>query len=183
VNLTEVLIAPSTSSSKLAAARESIAALGVSVHQPNGAIAVEAARLRQRIRSACPTPTVSRRPNTPPWRSPHSTRRFSRQHASKDSTSPEAVFLGAGQLHGGSHEFCIPIRYAPVSECGHVLQTDAHVHPGSDGRRDHLPGELSVAMPQLGYSGWNQACDLKGIVGAALNLDQRPQNPVGERAT
>jgi len=48
VNLTEVLIAPSADASKLTAARQAIAALGVSVHQPNEAIAVVAARLRQR---------------------------------------------------------------------------------------------------------------------------------------
>jgi predicted nucleic acid-binding protein len=48
VNLTQVLIAPSADASKLAAAREAIAALGVAVHQPNEAIAVQAARLRQR---------------------------------------------------------------------------------------------------------------------------------------
>jgi predicted nucleic acid-binding protein len=48
VNLTEVLIAPSADASKLAAAREAIAALGVSVHQPSEAVAVEAARLRRR---------------------------------------------------------------------------------------------------------------------------------------
>ena len=48
VNLTEVLIAPSANVSKLAAAREAIAALGVTVHQPTEAIGVEAARLRQR---------------------------------------------------------------------------------------------------------------------------------------
>ena len=48
VNLTEVLVAPSADISKLAATREAIAALGVTVHQPNEAIAVEAARLRQR---------------------------------------------------------------------------------------------------------------------------------------
>ncbi len=48
VNLTEVLIAPSAEVAKLAAAREAIAALGVSVHQPNEAIGVDAARLRQR---------------------------------------------------------------------------------------------------------------------------------------
>jgi predicted nucleic acid-binding protein len=48
VNLTEVLIAPSADTSKLAAARAAIAALGVTVHQPNEAIAVEAARLRKR---------------------------------------------------------------------------------------------------------------------------------------
>jgi predicted nucleic acid-binding protein len=48
VNLTEVLIAPSADVAKLAVAREAIAALGVSVHQPNEAIGVEAARLRQR---------------------------------------------------------------------------------------------------------------------------------------
>ena len=47
-NLTEVLIAPSADVSKLAAAREAIAALGVAVHQPNEAIGVEAARLRER---------------------------------------------------------------------------------------------------------------------------------------
>ena len=40
--------APSADVSKLAAAREAIAALGVTVHQPNEAIGVEAARLRQR---------------------------------------------------------------------------------------------------------------------------------------
>ena len=48
VNLTEVLIAPSADVSKLAAAREAIAALGVTVHQPNEATGIKAARLRQR---------------------------------------------------------------------------------------------------------------------------------------
>ena len=48
VNLTEVLVAPSADVSRLASAREAIAALGVSVHQPNEAIGVEAARLQQR---------------------------------------------------------------------------------------------------------------------------------------
>jgi predicted nucleic acid-binding protein len=48
VNLTEVLVAPSADPSKLTVARRAIAALGVSVHQPNEAIAVDAARLRQR---------------------------------------------------------------------------------------------------------------------------------------
>ena len=48
VNLTEVLIAPAADVSKLATAREAIAALGVGVHQPNEALGVEAARLRQR---------------------------------------------------------------------------------------------------------------------------------------
>jgi predicted nucleic acid-binding protein len=48
VNLTEVLVAPSSDVSVLAAAREAIAALGISVHQPNEAIGVEAARYRQR---------------------------------------------------------------------------------------------------------------------------------------
>src|SRR5450755_2442996 len=48
VNLTEVLIAPSADVARLAAAREAIAALGVSVHHPNEAIGVEAARLRHR---------------------------------------------------------------------------------------------------------------------------------------
>ena len=48
VNLTEVLIAPSADAAKLTAARRAIGALGVSVHQPTEAIAVEAARLRQR---------------------------------------------------------------------------------------------------------------------------------------
>jgi predicted nucleic acid-binding protein len=48
VNLTEVLVAPSAEASKLAAAREAIAVLGVNLHQPNEAIGVEAARLRQR---------------------------------------------------------------------------------------------------------------------------------------
>ena len=46
VNLTEVLIAPAAEASKLAAAREAIAALGIAIHQPSEAIAVDAARLR-----------------------------------------------------------------------------------------------------------------------------------------
>ena len=48
VNLTEVLIAPAADASKLAAAREAIAALGIAIHQPAQAIAVDAARLRGR---------------------------------------------------------------------------------------------------------------------------------------
>jgi predicted nucleic acid-binding protein len=48
VNLTEVLVAPAANVSELAKAREAVAALGLRVHQPNEAIAVEAARLRQR---------------------------------------------------------------------------------------------------------------------------------------
>jgi predicted nucleic acid-binding protein len=46
VNLTEVLIAPAARPRQLNAAREAIAALGVSTHTPNEAIAVDAARLR-----------------------------------------------------------------------------------------------------------------------------------------
>jgi predicted nucleic acid-binding protein len=46
VNLTEVLVAPAADRRRLSAAREAIAALGVQVHQPTEAIAVEAARLR-----------------------------------------------------------------------------------------------------------------------------------------
>jgi hypothetical protein len=41
-NLTEVLIAPAADALTLAATRQAIAALGVTVHQPNVAIAVEA---------------------------------------------------------------------------------------------------------------------------------------------
>jgi predicted nucleic acid-binding protein len=48
VNLTEVLIGPSADAAKLAVARRAIGALGVTVHQPTEAIAVEAARLPQR---------------------------------------------------------------------------------------------------------------------------------------
>ncbi len=54
VNLTEVLIAPAGDSAKLSAAREAIAALGVTVHHPNEAIAVEAARLRHRYPISLP---------------------------------------------------------------------------------------------------------------------------------
>jgi predicted nucleic acid-binding protein len=46
VNLTEVLVAPAADRRRLLAAREAIAALGVQVHQPTEAVAVEAARLR-----------------------------------------------------------------------------------------------------------------------------------------
>ena len=48
VNLTEVLIAPAADASRLAAAREAIAALGVTTHLPSEAIGVDAARLRGR---------------------------------------------------------------------------------------------------------------------------------------
>jgi predicted nucleic acid-binding protein len=48
VNLTEVLIAPAANAAMLAASREAIAALGVTVHQPSEAIGVDAARLRAR---------------------------------------------------------------------------------------------------------------------------------------
>jgi len=48
INLSEVLVAPASDSRRLRAAREAIAALGVAIHQPGEAIAVEAARLRGR---------------------------------------------------------------------------------------------------------------------------------------
>lgn len=54
VNLTGVLIAPAADSVKLSAAREAIAALGVTVHNPNEAIGVEAARLRHRHQISLP---------------------------------------------------------------------------------------------------------------------------------
>jgi predicted nucleic acid-binding protein len=46
VNLTEVLVAPATDRQRLLAAREAIASLGVSIHQPTEAVGVAAARLR-----------------------------------------------------------------------------------------------------------------------------------------
>jgi len=46
VNLTEALIAPAEDARKLRRAREAISALGVAIHRPNEAIAVDAARLR-----------------------------------------------------------------------------------------------------------------------------------------
>jgi predicted nucleic acid-binding protein len=48
VNLTEVLVAPAGDPALLRTAREAIAALGVVVHRPSEAIAVDAARLRRR---------------------------------------------------------------------------------------------------------------------------------------
>lgn len=45
-NLTEVLIAPAADPVRLRTAREAIAALGITIHAPNEAIAVDAARLR-----------------------------------------------------------------------------------------------------------------------------------------
>ena len=48
VNLTEVLVAPAADASRLADAREAIAALSVTTHQPSEAVAVDAARLRGR---------------------------------------------------------------------------------------------------------------------------------------
>jgi predicted nucleic acid-binding protein len=48
VNLSEVLVAPASIPMRLRAAREAIAALGVTIHQPGEAVGVEAARLRGR---------------------------------------------------------------------------------------------------------------------------------------
>jgi predicted nucleic acid-binding protein len=48
VNLTEVLIAPASDPARLHTAREAIAALGIAIHAPNEAIAVDAARVRGR---------------------------------------------------------------------------------------------------------------------------------------
>jgi predicted nucleic acid-binding protein len=46
VNLSEVLLAPAADSRTLRTAREAIAVLGVTIHQPGEAIGIEAARLR-----------------------------------------------------------------------------------------------------------------------------------------
>jgi predicted nucleic acid-binding protein len=54
VNLTEVLVAPARDGDMLAVAREAIDALGVSVHQPNEAVGVEASRLRGRFPISLP---------------------------------------------------------------------------------------------------------------------------------
>jgi predicted nucleic acid-binding protein len=48
VNLSEVLIAPAADQRRLRAAREAVAALGVTVHSPTEAIGVDASRLRSR---------------------------------------------------------------------------------------------------------------------------------------
>jgi predicted nucleic acid-binding protein len=48
VNLSEVLVAPAADDQQLRAAREAIGALGVAVHQPSEAVAIQAARLRAR---------------------------------------------------------------------------------------------------------------------------------------
>ena len=48
VNLSEVLVAPAADEHRMRTARSAIAALGVTIHQPTEAIAVEAARLRSR---------------------------------------------------------------------------------------------------------------------------------------
>lgn len=46
VNLTEVLVAPALEKRRLHRAREAIGALGVTLHRPREAVAVDAARLR-----------------------------------------------------------------------------------------------------------------------------------------
>jgi len=46
VNLSEVLVAPAADRQRLLAAREAIAALGVTIHQPSEAVGIAAARLR-----------------------------------------------------------------------------------------------------------------------------------------
>jgi predicted nucleic acid-binding protein len=54
VNLTEALIAPAAEPTLLARAREAIAALGIEIQAPNEAIAIDAARLRQRYPISLP---------------------------------------------------------------------------------------------------------------------------------
>jgi predicted nucleic acid-binding protein len=48
VNLSEVLVAPAAHQQRLRAAREALAALGVTVHLPTEAVGVDASRLRSR---------------------------------------------------------------------------------------------------------------------------------------
>jgi predicted nucleic acid-binding protein len=48
VNLSEVLVAPAADRQRLRAAREAVAALGVTVHLPSEAVGVDASRLRSR---------------------------------------------------------------------------------------------------------------------------------------
>ena len=48
VNLSEVLVAPAADRKRLRAAREALAALGVTVHSPTEAIGVDASRMRSR---------------------------------------------------------------------------------------------------------------------------------------
>jgi predicted nucleic acid-binding protein len=48
VNLSEVLVAPAAERQRLRAAREAVAALGVTVHLPTEALGVDASRLRSR---------------------------------------------------------------------------------------------------------------------------------------
>lgn len=48
INLSEVLIAPAADQKRLRAAREAVAALGVTIHSPTEAIGVDASRLRSR---------------------------------------------------------------------------------------------------------------------------------------
>lgn len=47
VNLTEVLVAPAADKERLRRAREAIAALAITVHQPSEAIGIDASRLRR----------------------------------------------------------------------------------------------------------------------------------------
>lgn len=54
LNLAEVLIAPAAEPARLARAREAIAALGIEIQAPHEAIAIEAARLRQRYPVSLP---------------------------------------------------------------------------------------------------------------------------------
>jgi predicted nucleic acid-binding protein len=54
VSLAEVLVAPARDPVRLRAAREAIAALGISVHLPSEAVAVDAARLRDDLPISLP---------------------------------------------------------------------------------------------------------------------------------
>ncbi len=54
VNLTEVLVAPAQDGATLSAAREAVGALGISIHHPNEAVGVEAAKLRGRYPISLP---------------------------------------------------------------------------------------------------------------------------------
>lgn len=54
MTLTELLVAPAAEPARLRTAREALTALSVAVHRPTEAIAVEAARLRERYPVSLP---------------------------------------------------------------------------------------------------------------------------------
>src|SRR6185437_11315062 len=98
--------------------------------------------------------------------------------------SAAGVLLGllvvcADQCEGCADEFSV-VCWGAVGELEYVFQSDADVEAGRPGRGDDLPGPRSVPVPELRHARGDQPRDRPGVLRAALDLDQRPQDLMRE---